>query len=283
MKNRPEVIISIVIIFLGMLGFFIFFIMEDMGVTDSICQIFGFSGLGLFCLGYFILSIVSGFSPDGYQYVEERSEIPGMVKKTQKDAVSSILRYIKSNKTHISLFTRPSSQKLKLVLANKFLILEIDVNKLVYGNREFVITDKTKGEKHIYRILNLSWLYGACGFFTKLVEILDYETQFIDIIDYLNESMIDYEQAKMQKLHDIALDINQASEAELTAIPGVTIAKAKHAIKVRNKQKLFLTMNQFYQTVNLEEKFIEQIPVKGNKILLKELPEYKMLEMKKEE
>ena len=75
------------------------------------------------------------------------------------------------------------------------------------------------------------------------------------------------------------IDINQASEAELTALPGVTIAKAKHAIKTRNKYAFYLSVNQFYVSIELNEEFIEQIQTKGTKILLNELPEYKKLEM----
>ena len=73
------------------------------------------------------------------------------------------------------------------------------------------------------------------------------------------------------------------SEAELTALPGVTIAKAKHAIKVRQEQGKFLTMNKFYQAIDLDEEFIKQIPIKGNKIIYNQLPEFKALEMKRED
>ena len=42
-------------------------------------------------------------------------------------------------------------------------------------------------------------------------------------------------------------------------------------------------MKQFYQTINLKEEFIEQIPTKGNKIILCDLPEYQKQEIHKTE
>ena len=113
---------------------------------------------------------------------------------------------------------------------------------------------------------------------------MDYDWKAEGLIKFIKNDLKHTKYAditeKNKIVRDISLNINQASEAELTANPGVTIAKAKHAIKVRNQQRLFLTMNQFYKAIDLSEEFIEQIKVKGNKIILDELPEYKRLEMK---
>ena len=52
---------------------------------------------------------------------------------------------------------------------------------------------------------------------------------------------------------------------------------------MRKKYAFYLSVNQFYEAINLEETFVEQITSKGTKILLNNLPEYKALEMKRGE
>ena len=212
------------------------------------------------------------------------SEVTGNLKNKHYHVYNKLLEYIKSNKTSLNLFAQATIKKLKIILANKFMRLEVNMGKVFFSTIGFSLTDKINAKKYNYIIASeFSLFYIGSVFFTKLFDILDYETKAEDILSYLEKYGGHIAKQKVQKLSNQYLDINQASEAELTALPGVTIAKAKHAIKVRNKQKRFLTMNQFYKAINLDEEFIAQIPTKGNKIILNELPEYKRLEMKKEE
>ena len=198
--------------------------------------------------------------------------------------ISQYVQYIEENKTSLGLFARPVYGKSKIILANKFVIIEIDLS--CTSNNIFLldITDKIKKVKHIVKVSSAR-TYKSYRSFKKLVNnIINYDTVAEDIFYTLNRANMEQSEIKNFVIKDeLFLDINQASEAELTALPGVTIAKAKHAIKVRKQQKLFLTMNQFYKEIELDEEFIEQIPIKGNKILLNDLPEYKKLEMKREE
>ena len=160
------------------------------------------------------------------------------------------------------------------ILANKYVIFEYNISDITTGITRLELTDKA--EKTVYKIR----IYANARYelFTELCKNFNYETTAGDIIKELKGYVTKDEDSSVVK--NLHLDINQASEAELTAIPGVTIAKAKHVIKVRNKQKLFLTMNQFYKAIDLNEEFIEQIKFKGTKILLNELPEYKRIEMR---
>lgn len=198
--------------------------------------------------------------------------------------ISKYTDYIESNKTSIGLFARPVFQKTKIIFANKFVVIEFDVRDIGTGNGKIIIIDKLKSEKTDI-IIKRPGICTYYKFFTDILcNIIDYETVTEDIFDLLEKKSIFFSIKKIKKIKKpLYLDINKASEAELTAIPGVTIAKAKHAIKMRKKYSFYLTMNQFYETINLDEEFIEQIQTKGKKIVLNSLPEYKMLQMKKEE
>ena len=189
--------------------------------------------------------------------------------------------YINESSTALGRFARPISGNFKIVLANKYILIEFDIRNFTNCNHKIIIVDKCNNIKYTIN-LKLGYITSYFGIYKAICDFINYDTNYDDIIDFIQTNAI-YKYSKERRVVNCFLDINQASEAELTAIPGVTIAKAKHAIKVRNKQKRFLTMNQFYKAINLDEEFIAQIPTKGNKIILNELPEYKRLGMKQEE
>ena len=195
--------------------------------------------------------------------------------KDTKEEFKHYYNYIEDNKVSLGLFTRTYTSKSNIVLANKYVILEYDISSFVFGDGEIELTDKINGItyhiKNTYRKVGKSF-----ALFTHLCEKFDYETTADDILKSLWHNRSIRKSNCPKKLY---IDINQASEAELTAIPGVTIAKAKHAIKTRNKYAFYLSVNQFYEAIELDEEFIEQIQTKGTKILLNELPEYKKIEM----
>ena len=188
--------------------------------------------------------------------------------------------YLEYNKTSLGRFARPGGLKAtQIILANKFVILEFNVKKIDNGAWSIVITDKINMEITTikFNLEKITWF----KFFADMCSIVRYKTNVGNFIRYFARKGVKFER-DITKVNQLYLDINQAAEAELTALPGVTIAKAKHAIKVRNQQKLFLTMNQFYEVIDLDEEFIEQIQTSGNKIILNELPEYKKLQLKRE-
>lgn len=181
-------------------------------------------------------------------------------------------KFLKDNLIKLNLFVRPRLDKYKVELANKYFLMRID---LLYVNSSFasvyLLNKLTKQEKVFENFLTERRLVLM---FEKIFEIVNYETNADELEEML--SSISRMKKKVVEYDKIYLDINEASEAEFTAVPGITIAKAKHIAKVRKEQKIFLSMAQFYEVAGLKEEYIEQIEVQGKKILLSELPEYKI-------
>ena len=184
-------------------------------------------------------------------------------------------QYLEDNDVKLGLFVRPYYSKSNIVLANKFLVFEFDVSDYINGRGKIKLTDKIK--KRVYEIDIYVPVNTRDELFIKLCENFGYNTQTNDILISLAEYETRITYKDIEK--EIYLDINTCSEAELTAIPGINIAKAKHVKKVRKKQIKFLTMNQFYNVINLEEEFLEQIHTRGTKIILNELPMYLSAEL----
>ena len=235
-----------------------------------ICLFFMIMGIVIFLFGLFLFAFPIMDILDSIKWF---NYLP-LIKKANE--------YIEYNKTSLGRFARPGGLKAtKIVLANKYVVLEFNVKKLKDGVWTIVITDKINMEITTVKF----WLNKKVVWFEvfrDMCSIVRYKTDVGNFVRYFARRGVKFER-EIKKTDELLLDINQASEAELTALPGVTIAKAKHAVKVRNKQKLFLTMNQFYETINLDEEFIEQIQTRGNKIILSELPEYKKLQLEREE
>lgn len=187
--------------------------------------------------------------------------------------------YIEENKVALGRFTRPvMNDKRRIVLANKYIILDFDIYSFSAGEGNITLTDKINAKCYkieLYkRYGKKASLYDA---FIDICQHINYETSAEDILKRVRKiknSIVEIQAGT------IFLDINKASEAEFTALPGMTIAKAKHVIKMRKKYAFYLSINQFYETAELENEFIEQISVKGNKIILNKLPEYRRLETK---
>ncbi len=188
--------------------------------------------------------------------------------------------YIEENKVALGRFTRPvMNDKRRIVLANKYIILDFDIYSFSAGEGNITLTDKINAKCYKIELYtsygkNARLLYDA---FIDICQHINYETPAEDILKRVRKmknSIVEIQAGT------IFLDINKASEAEFTALPGMTIAKAKHVIKMRKKYAFYLSINQFYETAELENEFIEQISVKGNKIILNKLPEYRSLETK---
>ncbi len=206
--------------------------------------------------------------------------------RMQHGAVQILKRckaYIEENKVKIGLFVRPSINKNEITLANKYCAVSFNISM---GLSSIKILDKTSGQKKtlkvnktFYDLLTSKNTYDLLiSLFYAVCEAFNYDVTAEEIEEKCKGKQPFLYKWKTKKYNKLSLDINQASEAELTALPGVTIAKAKRAIKMRNKYAFYLSMNQFYEAINLDEEFIEQIKTNGNKILLNELPEYKRLE-----
>ena len=208
---------------------------------------------------------------------------------TQEEYSQEYQDYLHNHATGLKLFERPNSNDKKIILANKYVVLSFEINLLKSGMGFISILDKLSWKEE-YLCLNFSKTRYALSqaeqlfeFFKHICNKFDYEIKADDIENFMEEEKIGFYEFKAAKKIKPYLNINEMSEAELTALPGVTIAKAKHAIKIKKQQTKFLTMNQFYKAINLEEEFIKQIPLRGNKIAYNRLPEFLMLEMKRQE
>ena len=192
--------------------------------------------------------------------------------------------YIEENKVSLGRFTRPvMDDKRRIVLANKYIILDFNILSFSEGEGEITLTDKIN--KKGYKITLIKGYKknrpkDIFDVFMEICQLINYETFAEDILHFVRKRKNEMREFKKE---EIFLDINKASEAELTALPGVTIARAKHAIKMRKKYAFYLSINQFYEAINLENEFTEQIKISGNKIILNELPEYRRLESKEKE
>ena len=253
------------------------------GIFELIIGIGGIASSGDDPMGVFVfcfLGVVFIISGIIQSVVDSKYDCEGI----SLDVLSKYLDCKKMNKTFLDLFVRPVWQESKIILANKFVIIEFNIEKAAKNEFIFNITDKINMETFVINAHHNRVYKSYRSFANILTNIIDYDTVADDIVYTLNRVNLKFTCSEKKKIKKpLYLDINKASEAELTAIPGVTIAKAKHAIKMRKKYSFYLTMNQFYETINLDEEFIEQIQTKGKKIVLNSLPEYKMLQMKKEE
>ena len=72
--------------------------------------------------------------------------------------------------------------------------------------------------------------------------------------------------------NDNLLDINTASEKDITALPGVSIILAKKIIKYRNEKGGFESLDEFYKEMKIKPHFIEQL---NNQICTKEFKKKK--------
>ena len=59
--------------------------------------------------------------------------------------------------------------------------------------------------------------------------------------------------------NDNLLDINTASEKDITALPGVSVILAKKIIKYRETQGGFENLEEFYKEMKIKPHFIEQL------------------------
>ena len=103
-------------------------------------------------------------------------------------------------------------------------------------------------------------------------DIYEYETEF----SASNTNIASYNTTKSQnnsiKVENVQkVDVNNASEIELTALPGISIVLSKRIIKKREEIKGFKNLNEFFLFVQLKSHMEEQLrtlvcvnPMKGS-------------------
>ena len=152
------------------------------------------------------------------------------------------LKYLEENKTKLGLFLRTVSKKYFIVIANKYCVFSVDLMNCGSYDTVFSFLNKITGEETIIRgFIGHDKLYVI---WDKILQSFNYETKAENLAQIVfsgnknkKDKNVEYKQHKQ-----LYLNINDASEAELTAIPGVTIAKAKRAVKMRSKYAFYLSM-----------------------------------------
>ncbi len=299
MNKVPTILL--ILVWINIAAVVVLFLLHQI-FPDNFSLFYGscLSLLTLICFGLIIWGSTSGSTS---QPVEKHSRTV-MVKKldtfneTSSGSFSYVgtsefsdeyHRYIEENSVRIGRFERPFVKGNVIAIANKYIIITFNIKSFMYGNGFLSVADKLiclekyMGLSFARTRSVLSQGEQQYKFFTYICDNFDYETTAEDLWALLDRENIQYYEFRSEKKIKNIYDVNQMSEAELTALPGVTIAKAKHAMKVRREQGKFLTMNKFYQAIDLDEEFIEQIPLKGNKIIYNKLPEFKALEMRRED
>lgn len=114
--------------------------------------------------------------------------------------------------------------------------------------------------------------------FNLICENFTYSTVYENIYSALVTGMLDVKESvivvptqknKMQKVYDRVtntsirtnnlLNINTASEAELSSLPGVNIVTAKKAIKYIEKNGAFESVDEFIEKMKIKDVFADQI------------------------
>lgn len=227
---------------------------------------------------YYIIDLPLGIKTK----IFSRHKILGYYHSNEKEMQNNqYTNFILENLYKIELFVRPSDKWDKITLANKILTLEIDIKSFMYNYCTLTIVDKiNRKERTIEFHPQPRYCENKFALFQKLCGEFNYETSAEDVRTALklvgtSKYRVDIKHSAI--IEELCLDINEASEAELTALPGVTIAKAKRAIKLRKEKTRFSSVKEFYKKINLDEKFLEQIDFDGNDVILNELPLYKQI------
>ena len=236
----------------------------------------------------FLWAIAKGLS-GSFLFAKESIDVIREDLRKKYEERAPFVQYILDNSVKLGLFTRPVWNKEKIILANKYVVLNFKAENFADMNNYNIvltITNKINGILTKYSIQSgrhrKDTKQERLHLFAWLCDNFSYKTTEKDVLTYFKVNDVIHIKVTGKKINQQTLDINSCSEAELTAISGMSIAKAKHAVKVRKKQMRFLNVKQFFEAIGFDEEFAQQVQVKGDKIPLSSLPEYQKLENKKE-
>ena len=100
----------------------------------------------------------------------------GIEKHSTPHDMSKYKEYLEENKTSLGLFARPVIGKSKIILANKFVIIEIDISNAADNLFILDITDKIKKVKHKIKV-NSARTYKSYRSFKKLISNITTTTE----------------------------------------------------------------------------------------------------------
>lgn len=154
----------------------------------------------------------------------------------------------------------------ELKLSNKFCSIEISKHGVIYG------TEKRLDKTHPYRTFRIirSHVHEIQDVWEMFCLNFDHVKTYDDIVDdcrlYKTEIMEDVIGAaaadtkpQQAKLNVEKLDINNCSEIELTALPGISIVMSKRVIKKREEIGGFKTINDFFLFIKVKPHMESQL------------------------
>lgn len=191
-----------------------------------------------------------------------------------------------TNRTRLSDFIRLSLRrrsafkqcKKYLIKSKYFYKLKNDYVTLIYDTKNKIIKCYDKSIKK--RIATIEWLkqdsYELNYLDNSFEETFDsisalfneksmydgiistFKSQFkIEEIDPENEKYI--ENVNIPKYYSEMLNLNQATEKELTDLPGLSIIQAKNIVRYREKHNGFGSLDEFFEEMNINSHFQQQL------------------------
>lgn len=173
-----------------------------------------------------------------------------------------------------------------LTLSNKFCSVS-----LMHKKKAIVCTSKTfnaQGQKMLLAAQNFNPV-DVNEYWDMLCEIFSWNTNYQDVhksliaVSILTESAIQTDVSKRTEkqpekkaddtpevinvtlsrdildLQEKVIDVNNCSEAELTALPGINIIMSKKIIKFREEERAFKSVDDFLLTMNIKPHFALQL------------------------
>ena len=161
-----------------------------------------------------------------------------------------------------------------LKLSNKYCILRlgndgvmITAKEKIEPYRRFrIVSSKVHGYKDLWEMFCLAFSHDLT--YDMLLELCDtYKLTIIEenvpVIQPQKQDSNSNKEAKLKPIDDLEkLDINNCSEVEMTALPGVSIVMAKRAVKRREEIGGFKTIEDFFSFLNIKPHMQEQLRFK---------------------
>ena len=161
-----------------------------------------------------------------------------------------------------------------LKLSNKYCILRlgndgvmITAKEKIEPYRRFrIISSKVHGYKDLWEMFCLAFSHDLT--YDMLLELCDtYKLTIIEenvpVIQPQKQDSNSNKKANLKPIDDLEkLDINNCSEVEMTALPGVSIVMAKRAVKRREEIGGFKTIDEFFSFLELKLHMQEQLRYK---------------------
>ena len=161
-----------------------------------------------------------------------------------------------------------------LKLSNKYCILRlgndgvmITAKEKIEPYRRFrIISSKVHGYKDLWEMFCLAFSHDLT--YDMLLELCDtYKLTIIEenvpVIQPQKQDSNSNKKANLKPIDDLEkLDINNCSEVEMTALPGVSIVMAKRAVKRREEIGGFKSVDEFFSFLNIKPHIQEQLRLK---------------------